>query len=327
MKSFLKLIRWQNLVIVALTMILMRYAVLDTLLGELQVIMIQGEIGEAAMEVKFPLINFILLVAATVFITAGGYVINDYFDINTDTVNRGETIVGSRISQSKAMTLHNLFNLTGVALGFFISWRSGYTLLGVIFLMVSGLLYFYSASYKRQFLIGNIIVALLTAMVPMLVAIYEWSAVYRFYAINAAETPDLSFIFYWIGGFALFAFLTTLTREIIKDIEDYEGDAAYGRNTVPIMLGIITSKIIVIALIIIILTLLYVVWYLFLFDKYTLIYISAFISMPLIYVIITIFRSVNARQFRMASRLMKAIMLAGILYSLVVKALVSWRLV
>ena len=327
MKSFLKLIRWQNLVIVALTMVLMRYALLDTLLGEMQVFIIQGKIGEAAMQVQFPLINFILLVAVTVLITAGGYIINDYFDINTDIINRGEAVVGSQISQRQAMTLHNLFNLIGVGLGFYISWRSGYTLLGVLFLVVSGLLYFYSASYKRQLLIGNVIVALLAAMVPMLVAIYEWSAVYRFYAINAAETPDLSFIFYWIGGFALFAFLTTLTREIIKDIEDYEGDAAYGHDTVPIVLGILTSKIIVIALITITLAALYAVWYLFVFDYYTLVYISAFIAIPLAFVIITIFRSTNRRQFRAASRLMKAIMLAGILYSLVVKAIINWGLV
>jgi 4-hydroxybenzoate polyprenyltransferase len=199
--------------------------------------------------------------------------------------------------------------------------------LGALFLIVSGLLYFYSTSYKRQFLIGNIIVAFLTAMVPMLVAIYEWPAIYRFYSINAVETPNLSFIFYWIGGFAVFAFLTTLTREIIKDIEDYEGDAAYGRNTVPIMLGILTSKIIVVALLIITLALLYVVWYFFIFDKYNLIYISTFISMPLIIVVITIFRSVNNRQFHAASRLMKIIMLTGVLYSLVVKILINWDLV
>ena len=267
MKSFFKLIRWQNLVIVILTMTMMRYAVLKPLLGEIPVFMINDRVGEAAMELQFSLIDFILLVTATVLIAAGGYVINDYFDVKTDIINRGKAIVGSKISQSQAMTLHNVFNLVGIVLGFYISWQSGYTLLGAMFLMVSGLLYFYSASYKRQFLIGNIIVAFLTAMVPVLVAIYEWPAVYRFYTINAVETPNLSFIFYWIGGFAIFAFLTTLTREIIKDIEDYEGDAAFGRNTVPIVLGILTSKIIVIALIVIILALLYFVWYLFLFDK------------------------------------------------------------
>ena len=327
MKSFFKLIRWQNLVIVILTMTMMRYAVLKPLLGEIPVFMIQGRVGEAAMELQFSLINFILLVVATVLIAAGGYIINDYFDVKTDIINRGKAIVGSTISQSQAMTLHNIFNLVGILLGFYISWQSGYMLLGAMFLIVSGLLYFYSASYKRQFLIGNIIVAFLTAMVPVLVAIYEWPAVYRFYTINAAETPNLSFIFYWIGAFAVFAFLTTLTREIIKDIEDYEGDAAFGRNTVPIILGILTSKIIVITLIVIILALLYIVWYLFLFDKYTLIYISVFISIPLILVIVMILRSITNRQFKKASMLMKVIMLAGILYSLVVKAIINWNLV
>ena len=300
---------------------------LKPLLGVVQVIMIQGRIGEVAMDIQFSLVNFILLVAATVFITAGGYIINDYFDIKTDIINKGKVIVGYKISRRRAMMLHNIFNLIGVSLGFFISWRAGYASLGVMFFIVSGLLYFYSASYKRQFLIGNLVVAFLTAMVPMLVAIYEWSAVYRFYAINAVEVPDLSFIFYWIGGFALFAFLTTLTREIIKDIEDYEGDAAYGRNTVPIVLGILMSKLVVVALIIITLVLLYVVWFLFVFDKYTLIYISTFISIPLIFVAVTIFRSVNNKQFHSASRLMKIIMLAGILYSLVVKALINFNLV
>ena len=98
------------MVIVMATMILMRYAVLEPLLGELQVVMIQGEIGEAAMELQFPLINFIFLVAATVFLTAGGYVINDYFDIKTDVINKGKVIVGNDISRRKAMMLHNIFN-------------------------------------------------------------------------------------------------------------------------------------------------------------------------------------------------------------------------
>ena len=77
-------------------------------------------------------------------------------------------------------------------------------MMGILFLLVSGLLYFYSASYKRQFLVGNIIVALLTAMVPLLVVLYEWPALYRYYTVNATSVPSLEFIFYWVGGFALF---------------------------------------------------------------------------------------------------------------------------
>jgi 4-hydroxybenzoate polyprenyltransferase len=147
-----------------------------------------------------------------------------------------------------------------------------------------------------------------------------------YYFVNATAVPDLSFLFYWIGGFALFAFLTTLTREIIKDIEDFEGDIAYGRNTVPVVTGVMTAKIISVSLIIITIALLYLVWYFFLFDKITIIYISAAIVLPLIYVTITVFRSTDRKQMHDASRMMKIIMLAGILYSVAVKVLLTWNL-
>jgi 4-hydroxybenzoate polyprenyltransferase len=308
-------------------MVLMRYAIIEPVIGKIGVILQQGSGNEIPVTLQFSLFNFILLVAATVFITAGGYVINDYFDIKTDLINKGKVIVGTRIERRQAMMLHNIFNLAGVFTGFYISWRSGYIMTGVMFLIVSGLLYFYSASYKRQFLIGNIIIAILTALVPLIVGFYEWSALYRYYSVTAIKVPDFDFIFYWVGGFALFAFITTLIREIIKDIEDYEGDIAYGMNTLPVILGIVTSKVITSVLIVFTIVLLYLVWYFFLFDKYTLVYISAFIVIPLIIALINVFRSTDKKQMHSASRLMKIIMLAGILYSVVVKGLLSWNLV
>ena len=326
MKAFFDLIRWQNLLIVILTMFLMRYAVIEPVIGKVGIVLLQASGEEIFMMLQFSLFNFILLVAATVFITAGGYVINDYFDIQTDLINKGKVIVGTRIQRRQAMMLHNIFNLTGVAIGFYISWKSGYLLMGVMFLMVSGLLYFYSASYKRQFLIGNIIVAVLTAMVPLLVGFYEWPALYKYYSVNAAVLPELNFLFYWIGGFAFFAFITTLTREIIKDIEDFEGDVAYGRNTVPVVTGVLSAKIISVSLIIITILLLYLTWYLYLFDKVTLIYISGAIAIPLIFIVITVFRSKARKQMHQASRMMKIVMLSGIFYSVVVKILLTWNL-
>ena len=94
-------------------------------------------------------------------------------------------------------------------------------------------------------------------MVPLLVVIYEWPALYRYYTLNAVALPEFNFIFYWVGGFAVFAFLTTLTREIIKDIEDFEGDVAYGRNTIPIVTGILAARIISVSLVVITIALLY----------------------------------------------------------------------
>jgi len=326
MKAFLNLIRWHNLIIVILTMVLMRYAVLEPVIGKIGVILTNGTGGESPMVLQFSLFDFILLVAATVFLTAGGYVINDYFDIKTDLINKGKVIVGTRIPRRTAMMWHNIFNIVGVSIGFYISWKDGYFWLGTMFLLVSGLLYFYSASYKRQFLIGNLVVATLVAMVPLLVALYEWPALYRYYTINAESLPDINVILYWVGGFALFAFLTTLTREIIKDIEDFEGDIAYGRNTIPVVTGIVAAKIISVSLIVITIALLYLVWYLFINDKVTLIYLSAAIVLPLIYVIFKVVVSNDRKQLHNASSIMKVVMLTGILYSLVVKVILTWNL-
>lgn len=327
MKAFFTLIRWQNLLIVVLTMILMRYAVIEPLISKIGVILRDGTGEEIPLALQMPLFDFILLILATVFITAGGYVINDYFDIKTDLINKGKVIVGTRIERRRAMMIHNIFNLAGVAAGFYISWKSGYFLAGMMFLIVSGLLYFYSASYKRQFLIGNLVVAILTAMVPLLVGFYEWPALYRYYSVHAINMPEINFIFWWIGGFALFAFLTTLAREIIKDIEDYEGDVAYGRNTLPVVLGIKTSKSISAGLILITTALLYLIWHYFIYDIYTLIYISVALTLPLALVMILIFRGTNRKKMHAASRLMKIVMLAGILYSVVVKVLLTWNLI
>jgi 4-hydroxybenzoate polyprenyltransferase len=326
MKAFFNLIRWQNLLIVALTMVLMRYAVIVPLISKVGVTLIRGTGEELPMTIQFPWYDFILLVAATVLITAGGYVINDYFDIKTDLINKGKVIVGTKIPRRQAMMWHNIFNIAGVSLGFYISWKAGYIMLGALFLLVSGLLYFYSASYKRQFLIGNIIVAILIAMVPLLVVFYEWPALYRYYRINAISLPEINFIVYWVGGFSLFAFLTTLTREIIKDIEDFEGDIAYGRNTVPVVIGILSAKVVSICLIIITVALLFLTWYFFVNDIITIIYLTTLIVLPLLFVVYKVIVSSTRKQLHSASAIMKIVMLTGILYSVVVKIILTWNL-
>lgn len=326
MKAFLNLIRWQNLLIVILTMVLMRYAVLGPVISKIGVILLKGTGEVIPMVLQFPWYDFLLLVAATVFITAGGYVINDYFDIKADLINKGKVIVGTKIPRRQAMMWHNIFNIAGVSAGFYISWKAGYIYLGILFLIVSGLLYFYSVSYKRQFLIGNIIVAILTAMVPLLVVFYEWPALYKYYTINAISLPKINFVFYWVGGFALFAFLTTLTHEIIKDTEDFEGDVAYGRNTVAVVFGVLSAKVVSVSLIIITVALLYLIWYFFINDTITLIYLSAAIVLPLLYVIYNVVISRDRKQLHSASSIMKIVMLTGILYSVVVKVILTWNL-
>ncbi len=326
MRYILKLIRWQNLLIVIFTMVLMRYAIVEPLISRIGVILLNGSGEEVRMVLQLPWYDFVMLVLATVCITAGGYVINDYFDIRTDLINRGEVIVGTRIPRRKAMLWHSILNITGVAAGFFVSARAGYFWFGTIFLLISGLLYFYSASYKRQFLVGNLMVAVLTALVPVLAVLFEWAALYRYYSVSATILPDLRFLFYWVGGFALFAFLTTLIREIIKDTEDFEGDAAYGRNTMPVVIGIPASKIISVSLIILTIGLLYIIWHFFINDRITFIYLSVAVVIPLLFTIYRLVISKGRKEFHAASGTMKLVMLAGLLYAVVVKVIITWNL-
>jgi 4-hydroxybenzoate polyprenyltransferase len=326
MKSFLSLIRWKNLTMIILTMVLMRYAVLGPLLGKTGVFLKDDPVKEVPVKLQFPLFDFVLLIAATVFIAAGGYVINDYFDIRTDLINRGKVIVGTKIPEKLAMIWHSILNVAGISMGFYISWRSGYLWLGILFLIVSGLLYFYSAGYKQQFLIGNIVVSVLTSLVPLLVGLYEWPALYKYYTMNAVSIPDINLVFYWIGGFSLFAFITTLAREIIKDIEDFDGDIAYGMNTMPIVIGIVPAKIVSGILILITILLLYLTWHFFINDIITLVYISALIVLPLIIVVYRLAVSRTGKQIHSASSMMKLVMLSGILYSVAVKIILTWNL-
>jgi 4-hydroxybenzoate polyprenyltransferase len=327
MKAFLKLIRWPNLLIVILTMVLMRYAVLEPQLNKIHITMYSIAGNATSMSLQSSWFDFFLLVLATVMITAGGYVINDYFDIQTDLINRGKVIVGTKIPRRQAMMWHSIFNIGGVAAGFYVAAKTGIIWLGFLFLIVSGLLYFYSSTYKRQFLIGNLIVAILTAMVPLLVVIFETPVLYQYYTVNAVKMPDISKIYYWIGGFALFAFLTTLSREIIKDIEDFEGDEAYGRNTIPVIIGVLTSRIVSVCLVFITLVMLFVVWYLYIGDYISLFYISAAIALPLLYIIFQIIVSKSSKQLHSASRLMKIVMLSGILYSVVVRMIIYYNII
>ncbi len=308
MIAFLKLIRIQNLLIVAATQYLMRFAIISPIL----------KVNNFSLQMSE--FDFFILVLSTVFLTAAGYVINDYFDTRTDSMNRPEeVVVGKSIERRTAMTLHVVLNILGIIGGFYVSYKIGLYQLGVIFIIVSGLLWYYSTSYKRQFLIGNLLVALLTALVPLMAILYEMPLLNKTYKeILIANHANFNHIFFWVSGFSFFAFITTLAREIIKDTEDFEGDSAYGRNTIPIILGIRWTKIIVSSLLIITISALITVYFKYLEGSVaTLLYGLLTLIIPITIEIYLIIKADDKEDYRFASNLLKFIMLAGILYSIV----------
>lgn len=312
MINFLRLIRYKNLLIIVLTQYLMRWCIIKPLLKVDQ------------FELQFSELNFFFLVMATVFITAAGYVINDYFDAKTDLVNRPEKVIlGRKLNRRWAILLHVIFNTIGIGLGAYISFYIGLPILTLVFVMITGILWFYSTTYKRQFFIGNIIVAILTALVPLMVLLFEIPLLREKYGFLMNEfRANFTYIILWVMAFSFYAFLLTLIREIIKDIEDFEGDCAYGRNTLPIVLGVMNSKIIIITFILLTQFSLIYIYFRFLKDTITLIYFLVFLIIPLLILLFKIFVANDKRDYHLASNLSKIIMLAGILYALVANYLI-----
>ena len=194
--SFIKLVRLPNLIIVAAIQYIMRWCIINPI------------IAANGFELQFGGFNFALLVLATVLLTASGYIINDYFDIDSDLFNKPKKVtVGKTVTKKMAMNLHIALNLIAVAISFYISFKIGIYKIGFVFVIIAGLLWFYSSSYKRQFLVGNLIVALLAGLVPFMVALFEIPSLNHQYAETLIQRGmNFNTVIYWILGFSFFSF-------------------------------------------------------------------------------------------------------------------------
>lgn len=308
MTAFFRLIRIQNLVFLAFIQFMMRQVILMPILQKY---------GFEISQNNTPLI---LLIIATVFIAAGGYVLNDYFDIRIDKINRPEKlIVTNEISKRTAMLLHQILTGIGIAVGLLLAYFTRSFTLAFIFIVIPGLLWFYSASYKRQFLTGNLIVAFLAAMAVLVVAITEVAVLRKEYANLIFETPIPGQFYGWLGGFALFSFLTTWIREIIKDIQDEAGDREMECRTMPIKWGLKRTKTFLYLLIAVTIMALYAAnaMYIEFAGNMTLNYITFGLVLPFLALAYLIYVAKLPKEFHQAATMAKFIMLIGVLYGFI----------
>jgi len=297
---------------VPFTMCLMRYCIVQPMLDY----QFSPQLGQ---QISFQLSNgyFALLVLINMLLGAAGYIINDYFDRHIDRINRpNEVVVGREVPRRAAMVWHIIFDVAALSLAAVFAWHLQMMSVWLLYAMIAGIFWLYSTTYKRQFIIGNLVVAIGTATIPLQVGIFEYLTLTREYGFDMM-LKNLSFmpIMYWTCGFAFFAFLTNLVREIVKDMEDLEGDNNYGCNTLPIVYGIRISKIVVIALSVICIALLFGCYYFFLREPLTLFYMLLFIVLPIALVVILIVRADDVKHYHRISTIIKVIMLFGVLYS------------
>lgn len=320
-RSIFSLIRFPNLLIIAFTQYAMRYLLMEPLLPSDSFVLQFGDF------------QFALLVFSTILIAAAGYIINDYFDTRADLINKpARVVVGVSISRKEAMILHMIFNVIGVGIGVYLAFYIGLPSLSLVFVLSTGLLWFYSTNYKKQFLVGNLIVSFLTALVPLMVVLFEIPLLNREYGeVMIRYDSSFFYLFAWVSAFSFFAFITTLIREIIKDAEDLEGDNAYGMRTVPIVLGTFWTRVLVVCLISLTLATLIFLLFKFIFysvvppDYISLVYFSVFLLLPMVLLAIQVLTARDKRAYHRASILIKLIMLFGILYSVLVFYLVGFK--
>lgn len=299
--KLLKLIRYQNLLMIALMQIIFKYGFLD-----------QQNIPLALNDWQY-----LLLVATTVLIAGAGYLINNIFDKETDTINKPEEVViGKSISEDKAFNLYIAMNIIGVGIGFYLSNFIEKPAFSLLFILISATLYLYASSLKQSLLVGNVIVAILTSMSVIIIGIFN-----LYPLITLENQAFLGLIFRVLLDYALFAFVINFIREIVKDLEDVNGDYNQGMNTLPIALGVTrtTRVVFLLSFIPIVALLYYINEYYFVNELYiATIYCLLSIVAPLIYFTVKSAYAKSKQDFHHLSLVLKFVMLFGILSALVV---------
>lgn len=309
-KDILRLVRWSNLLFLAALIWLMEKWVAVPVLTK------------AAFGEQLPWYLLLLLICATVFIAAGGYVINDYFDVKIDRINRPDQVIVTRsISKPAAMRLSLWLSGIGIACGLAVAILLRSVTIGILFILIPGLLWFYSSSYKRLFMIGNLIIALLAATTLLLVAMTNVAILELRYGTILPFTTLPHDLYAWLGGFALFAFLLTWSREIIKDMQDQMGDRELECHSMPVVWGEKWTKIFVTGLIVLTLAIIGHLWWHILpfptgWDSLSTRYIALGVVTPLLGVLWLLWAAKIPSDYKTCQQVVKLTMLLGMLYSI-----------
>jgi 4-hydroxybenzoate polyprenyltransferase len=250
------------------------------------------------------LFHFTLIVAAVLLIAAGGNIINDINDVDTDTINKEKKIPVKYLNTRILKLIYFLITIAGVIIGSAITILNGLVSGAAVLIFCAGLLYYYSTTFKHNTLTGNIIVSFLTGFVIYLPVMFDTNAENSLYVLTIVPV------------YAVFAFLISMAREIVKDCEDIKGDSDQGYKTLPIVVGVSYSRRIAGTFSLLVFTAIGVIqvyqqqW----LSLTPFIYVVAFIQLPLMYVTFKLMiKKSQANDNKNDSRLLKLIMATGLL--------------
>ena len=292
--KYLKLIRYQNLLLIAFMQLIVLYGFLK--IQNIWLFLYDWQ--------------YYLLILSTLTIAAGGYIINDIIDQQPDAENKPNgNIVGKSITESTAYNLYVGFTLTGVGIGFYLAnaiQKPGFV---TVFILCAAMLYMYATSFKQILLVKNLVVSFLLAFSIIIIGLFE---IYP--ATNPENQSVMKVVFSILIDFSIIAFIINFIRELVKDIEDVKGDYNNGTQTLPIVLGISRTTKITFGLTIIPISLIIYYTYNNLFHlQFATVYILAFLIGPLFYFMIKIWSARNKKDFSHLSMVLKLVIFFGII--------------
>lgn len=293
MLHFLQLIRYQNLLLIIITQLFIKYALFESF----------------GIEITLSAFGFFLLCLSTVIIAAAGNIINDIYDVDTDRINKPEKqVIGKKISEKTALTIYIIFTITGVGIGFYLSNLIGRPGFSALFIIISALLYLYATHLKNILIIGNLLVSSLVAMTVIIMGLFELLP-----AITPGNRQTQSIIFSILLDYAFYAFLINWLREMVKDQQDINGDYNTGRNTLPIAIGKERANKVIFAIGLIPLAAIIYYMYNYLFNNLTAVLYTLFLILgPLLYFLSTILTAKTPNHYRRLSLILKIIMITGL---------------
>ena len=222
LNNIFKIIRWKNLVIISLSQIFIKFFFIDFFIQKDQLL------NE----------NFVILLIVTILIAASGYIVNDIYDYNLDKINKPEKVVLGKFLKSRdAIIIYMMFNCLAIVLSIFLCMKIEQEIYILVFLLIIYCLWLYSKKLKKYKTIGNILIAFFISLSILNVPLFSYKNIL---------SDDRFFVFLIISIFSVLAFLINLKREIIKDIEDIEGDKIHKVKSLPIIFGTKKSKLVTI---------------------------------------------------------------------------------
>ena len=323
---FLKLIRYKELIFIALLQYSIQYFVLGGWLAVFKVPLAAS-----------PLL-FALMVFSTLCIAAAGFAANDYFDTRIDELNRPDkVIVGKAISRERTMLIVQMLSALGIAGGLLVAYLIGNLTLAFIFVMIPGLLWFHASSYKRQFLLGNFLAAFMAALVPIAVMIFN----HQLLSNQFAEMDILDKLFIgsktffptlygWTCAFSLFFAEMTFLETFAKDMWNEYGNREFESRTLPVVWGQKKAKIAFVVFTFALAALLAHIWYYYYFkDSYfestSLItrYLLFGVLLPFVFLIYLVLRIKKPSDCELVVVFCRFMMLIGLIFTLILYFVLS----